>query len=160
MNGKYLLLLSNQIRFNPLLYGRESIIKESTLTWNKVSIQKQEGLIFEVQRSELELQDLLFDLDELTMLQDQSVFSVGKVYNRPYEKDPDLMTSIVIETNLDQLFIQREGYTILDLLSDVGGLSGIGIWILDILTKILNYDYMNSYMTSKLFKLKNRQIDS
>ena len=70
MNGKYLLLLSNQIRFNPLLYGRESIIKESTLTWNKVSIQKQEGLIFEVQRSELELQDLLFDLDELTMLQD------------------------------------------------------------------------------------------
>ena len=85
---------------------------------------------------------------------------MGKVYNRPYEKDPDLMTSIVIETNLDQLFIQREGYTILDLLSDVGGLSGIGIWILDILTKILNYDYMNSYMTSKLFKLKNKQSAS
>ena len=70
MNGKYLLLLNNQIRFDSLLYGRESIIKESIITWNKVSIQKQEGLIFEVQRSELELQDLLFDFDEITMLQD------------------------------------------------------------------------------------------
>ena len=85
---------------------------------------------------------------------------MSKKYNRPYEKDPDLLTAIVVEANLDQLFIQREGYTILDLLSDVGGLSGIGIWMLDILVKILNYDYMNSYMTSKLYKLKNQQTVS
>ena len=85
---------------------------------------------------------------------------MSKAYNRPYEKDPVLQTSIVIEASLDQLFIQREGYTILDLLSDVGGLSGIGIWMLDILVKILNYDYMNSYMASKLYKLKNQQTIS
>ena len=85
---------------------------------------------------------------------------MNKVYNRPYEKDPDLLTAVIIEANLDQIFIEREGYTFLDLLSDVGGLSGIGIWMLEIIVKILNYDYMSSYMTSKLYKLKKQENSS
>ena len=76
MKGKYLLLMSNQIRFNPKVFGEESIIAESTVSWYRLSVQKQEGIVFEIVRTKLELQDLFVDLDEITELEDTSVFQI------------------------------------------------------------------------------------
>ena len=54
--------------------------------------------------------------------------------------------------NLDQILIQRSGYTVLDLLSDVGGLQGILISAMSLLLSILHQNQLNDYLVSKLFK--------
>ena len=56
--------------------------------------------------------------------------------------------SLVFETSLNQLLTAREGYTVLDLLSDVGGLSGGLVVIFSFVISILNYEYMNNFMAS------------
>ena len=41
---------------------------------------------------------------------------------RPYETDPNIVASIVFEMNLDLEAISRTGYSVLDMLSDIGGM--------------------------------------
>ena len=61
-------------------------------------------------------------MDEITELMDSSIFSLEPMPVRPYEKDRDVIMELSIERNLDLRVIAREGYTILDFLSDLGGM--------------------------------------
>ena len=66
---------------------------------------------------------------------------------------------------MDQTMVQRNGYTILDVLSDVGGLQGILITVITLVLGILNSNYLDNYLVSKLYKfeatvLKATQTDS
>ena len=54
--------------------------------------------------------------------------------------------------SMDQIQIERSGYTILDVLSDVGGLQGILITGISLLLSILNHNYLDNHLVSKLFK--------
>ena len=87
------------------MFGEESIFAESSVAWHRISVQKQEGIVFDIVRTRVELQDLFVNLDEITELEDTSVFQIKYTINRPYEADPSLVTSLIIENNLDQLFI-------------------------------------------------------
>jgi len=40
----------------------------------------------------------------------------------PYEKDYEVQMDVTFERNLNLLTITREGYTILDYISDIGGI--------------------------------------
>ena len=53
---------------------------------------------------------------------------------------------------MDQTLIERNGYTFLDILSDLGGLQGILISSVSFLLSILNYNHLNGYLVSQLFK--------
>ena len=55
--------------------------------------------------------------------------------------------------DLDLNVIQREGYTLLDLLSDVGGLQGILISAFSLLLSIWNHNYLENYIASKVYKV-------
>lgn len=54
--------------------------------------------------------------------------------------------------NLDLLEVQRSGYTILDVLADVGGLDGILVQFSSLVIGILNFNTLESYLVSKLYK--------
>ena len=54
--------------------------------------------------------------------------------------------------NMNLNVIQRDGYTVLDILSDVGGLQSVLISVFAILLSIWNHNYLNSYLVSKLYK--------
>ena len=56
--------------------------------------------------------------------------------------------------NLDQTLIERSGYTVLDILSDVGGLQGILISGISLILSIFNHNYLENYLVYKLFKSK------
>ena len=56
--------------------------------------------------------------------------------------------------NLDMNLVERSGYTVLDILSDVGGLQGILISAISFILSIFNYNYLENYLVSKLFKSK------
>ena len=68
--------------------------------------------------------------------------------------------------SMDLTLIERTGYTIIDVLSDVGGLMGIIFSAITVLIEIINYDHLNYFLISKLFKVshpvdsKNKQKNS
>ena len=56
---------------------------------------------FEVSKTDLNLQDLAINLDEITELQNSSVFQLNRVENRPYEYDgAPFIAGIDIQNNL------------------------------------------------------------
>ena len=55
--------------------------------------------------------------------------------------------------NLDQLVVERDGYTILDILADVGGLLGLLTTGIQLFLNILNHKHLEIYMATKLFKV-------
>lgn len=56
--------------------------------------------------------------------------------------------TIALEMNLDQTVISREGYTVLDLLSDIGGIQGVVGSALVVLISILNYNHFDDYLVT------------
>ena len=90
-------------------------------------------------RTELQLQDRAFNFDELTELQEIKVFSLEQMLARPNELKPDMIFSISMEVNPDLAVISRNNYTVLDLLSDVGGLAEVLIFTSSLMVYILNY---------------------
>ena len=61
--------------------------------------------------------------------------------------------------SMDLTRIERTGYTIIDILSDVGGLMGILFSGITILLEIINYDHLNYFLISKLFKVPSPHRD-
>ena len=62
--------------------------------------------------------------------------------------------------SLDQTLIERNGYTILDILSDVGGLQGILISGISFFLSILNHNYLSNYLVSKLYESEALQMNA
>ena len=87
---------------------------------------------------------------------DNSVFKLDKLANQPYEKDEIVQMDVTIEMNLDLGVIQRTGYNVLDVLSDIGGIQSIIITTFSVLIGFWNYKHFDSYMASKLYKLNSR----
>lgn len=106
-------------------------------------------------RTKLELQDLPVNLDEITQLSDPGLFKLesSSVSFKPHE--PDLIQGIEVSMSRDLVVIQRTGYTVLDLLSDVGGLQGILLYAISLLLSIANSDQLTQYLVEKLFKVNS-----
>ena len=59
--------------------------------------------------------------------------------------------SVGIDMSLDQTVIERSNYTILDVLSDVGGLESVVASTIALVLSILNYNNLDSAMITQLF---------
>ena len=59
--------------------------------------------------------------------------------------------------NLDQKVVARDGYTFLDLLSDIGGMQSILTSFVAYLMGVWNYNYFDNHMVTRLYKLKNKE---
>ena len=64
--------------------------------------------------------------------------------------------NVTIERNLDLYQISRDGYTILDWISDIGGIQGILISAVGIVVGYWNYNILESYMVTKLFRMEKK----
>ena len=73
---------------------------------------------------------------------------------RSYEKDIDVFMEINVERNLDQVVIAREGYTILDYLSDIGGMQGMIFSGFALLLSFWNHNYFDDHLVSRLYKFE------
>ena len=56
--------------------------------------------------------------------------------------------------SMDQTLIERSGYTVLDVLSDMGGLQGILVSGMSLILSILNHKFLDNYLISKLFQFE------
>jgi hypothetical protein len=103
------------------------------------------------------LQDGAVDFDEMTVYNDTSVFKLQRTMNRPFEFfDQDVM-AIGIDCNLDRTVIERSNYTILDVLSDVGGLESVLASAIALFLSILNYNNLENSMIKQLFSFPAAQ---
>ena len=88
-----------------------------------MSSQMREIVPFKIKKTYLELQDHdAIMLDTITMIEKQNLFRLERQYQMPYEKFDNTWVSVTIEMDLNVMFYERTVYTVLDLLSDVGGL--------------------------------------
>ena len=77
----------------------------------------------------------------------------------PYEKPDNVWISVTIEMDLSLIAYERTLYTFFELLSDVGGLSGILVTIFTVIVSIWNFNSFENLMVSNLFKIKKRPED-
>ena len=59
-----------------------------------------------------------------------------------------MQLDITIEKNLNQLVIARDGYTMLDFISDVGGMQGLLISTGAVMVGIWSYHYNENMLVS------------
>ena len=69
----------------------------------------------------------------------------------PYEKTNNVMSSVTIEMDLNVEHFERQVYTIFDMASDVGGLSGILVSFFLMLSSLWNFNSFDNMMVSNLF---------
>ena len=89
-----------------------------------------------------------------------SLFDLKPQPARSYEKDRFTVMNINVEMSLDKVDIERENYSFLDVLSDAGGIQSIFITVFSVIIALLNYKYFDTYMASRLFKLKKENADT
>lgn len=101
---------------------------------------------------EVELQDELINLDEITEIANATNFLVTRGLSRSFEQNDITQMDLVFVRDLDYKKINRSQYSILDIISDVGGLLGILMGAVSVFIFIWNYNSLDNYMVSKLFK--------
>ena len=73
--------------------------------------------------------------------------------NYSYEKDEIVVTDVTIEMNMNLKMVARDGYTILDFLSDIGGILGLLVSGITYILVLWNYNHFENFMVTRLFKL-------
>ena len=58
----------------------------------------------------------------------------------------------MILMSYDLTVVERSGYTLLDMLADVGGLQGMLVSTISIFLNIWNFNFFDNYLVSKRFR--------
>jgi hypothetical protein len=69
------------------------------------------------------LQDLWVNFDKITEYEDESLFQLKPKAIMPYEFDDNVQLDITIEMDFAQILLTRNFYTVLDFMSDIGGVT-------------------------------------
>ena len=64
---------------------------------------------------------------------------------------------ITIEYNLDQTVVWREGYKVMDFLSDVGGVQSILMSLIGLFIGIVNYNMLDNFLIKRLYRIKTER---
>ena len=72
----------------------------------------------------------------------------------PYEKFDSTWISVTIERNFDIWQYERSVYTLLELISDVGGFTSALLVMLALTAQTWNFNNLDNFMVSRLFKIK------
>ena len=67
-----------------------------------------------------------------------------------------MLMLLSFEMDLDLDVINRVGYNVIDMFSDIGGIQSILMTFFALILTVLNYNYFDSYMAQKLFKLEKK----
>ena len=76
-------------------------------------------------KSELEAQDLLINADDMTQLEKDNLFELELIPARQYNALKNQVMQISFEMNLSLVSIDRQIYSSLELVSDIGGIQAI-----------------------------------
>ena len=75
----------------------------------------------------------------------------------PYEFSDNVWLSITFEMSLDLIEYEREVYTFLMMLSDIGGLAGALVTLLSLFMALWNFKAFDNYLVSKLYRVRREE---
>ena len=108
---------------------------------------------YKITKTSLELQDHTeIMLNDVTLTPIEDLFTLNKKEILPYEFKDQVWISVTIEMDLILKTYERTGYTLFDLLSDIGGLSGILMTFFTSFMAIWNYNSLDNLLVQSLFK--------
>ena len=93
-------------------------------------------------------------LNDWTLTPMEDLFTLKKKELMPYEKFDNTWVSITFEMDLNLTTYERNVFTLFDMLSDIGGLSGILMTSFSIFMAVLNFHAFDNMMVSELYKEK------
>ena len=96
-------------------------------------------------------------MDSLTELEDNSIFKMERQPSIPAEQFDYTQFEVAVELNLDLQVINRTYYTLLDCLSDVGGMLQVLMTTVAVCLTVFNYQHLDNYMATNLFRLQAPQ---
>ena len=97
---------------------------------------------------------MFINIDDFTQLENDSLFKLETIPARQYNARDYVLMDMSFEMNLNQVVLSRQIYSSLDLISDIGGIQAILLSFCGIVLSIINYDNFDTFLASKLFKLK------
>lgn len=84
-----------------------------------------------------------------------TLYKLETIPARLYNSQTDYrVMDLSFEMNLSQTVISRQIYSTLELISDIGGIQAILLQFFSIILSVFNYRNLNTFLASKLFKLK------
>ena len=89
----------------------------------------------------------------------EDLFSLSYKTILPYEKPTTSWISVTLEMELSLIHYERNVFTLFDMLSDIGGLSGILMTTFGTLTALWNYNAFDNMMAASLFKVTKTQTE-
>ena len=84
------------------------------------------------------------------------MFKVNESYKRPYEFEDNVHIQVTFEFNLDLIVIDRQVYSFLDWLGDIGGLGEACLFIGGTFVLIFSKDKFDSTLVSAMFRAKDK----
>ena len=67
---------------------------------------------------------------------------------------------LTLEMNLDQESLFRNGYTLLDVMSDIGGMQSILVSGLSLAITFFNYRNFDNYLVSRLYRVRDEDAQT
>ena len=65
---------------------------------------------------------------------------------------------LFFELNPDLIVVSRDLYTVLDWLSDIGGIHGMMISAVAIVIGYLNYNFFDNFLVQRLYRIRGENI--
>ena len=140
------------MRFNTRDYApNDKISREGKLDYIPINTQMREEVVYQVQLTQLQLQDEYYQFSQITEDQ-QTIFSNKQSWRRPLEfEDVSLHLSVTFEFDLTLYRIDRDVYSILDFIGDLGGLAEGFYIILWVLLSIATYNNFEHFLIEFLY---------
>ena len=88
----------------------------------------------------------------MTMENIKNIFRVEEFGKRPHNDNDDVTIALTFEMNLDMIVIDRQVYSSLDWMGDIGGLGGALFTLGKVALAIINYGQFDTMMISALFR--------
>lgn len=83
----------------------------------------------------------------------RGLFTIDRLQSFAYEYSDSVHVAVYFEMNLSLTHYERTVYTVLDLLSDIGGLSGMLLSLFSALMGLWNKNLMQNTLAVLLFKV-------
>ena len=153
LQQKFIIVLTNRIRFDQSAYTDGSVIKESALTYIPIDTQLRQEIAHLVTIKDIEVQDnILINLKHLTQMATRA-FSIEQHTKRPYEYPNDVHIAVTYSLSPDRILIKRQVYNVVDMLTEIGGLQYALFIILSFLLMLFNFNKMDNYLVSEMFQV-------
>ena len=135
-------------------FSESKIVEESVTTWIPINSQLREEIAYSINITELNLQDILWQWFGWTREEHEDMFIIKEMKKRPYEYVNRVHIQLAYELNLDLTVIDRQVYSILDWLGDIGGLGEALFFIGGGILGILRYGQLDQMLVSALYQVK------